>query len=340
MSKKKVGKKTKRARIIVLIIAVFVLLCAGFVGYKLIRRIIRKHTVKQPVTVTEEIKEEEEEVQRLITIDEFEGDVTVFSPSLNEAVPLSKGLNLISEDEITVNSGKVKVLIDTDKHIEAENNVAMSIKVTGSEEKGIATIIQDNGSVLYTIDNPLNPGCAFDVKTPNAVCSVRGTTFRVTYNKEEDTTDVEVIKGKVEVTDRNDGKAYIVDEGKTLAIPYTEYGYFDDNVAPAFHVDYPQFAFYRKNDEDSSYPDKKFDPLYGITAIDEVDGDCTADIVYEISDADNGSKKCTYSVGDKAGNTDSFSIYYTEGASLDIEGDFHTTNGVEIIYTIRDSNDE
>lgn len=337
MAKNKIGKKTKRARIIALVLMLIILAGASFVGYKLVRRHFRKPVVKQPVV--EEEKKEEEEVQRLITVDGFDGDVEIYSPSANAAVTVAKGVSLNSTDEITVNKGKVNILIDSDKHIEADNNSKFSVSVKGNEEKGIATIEMEYGSILYTIDNPLNPGSAFDVKTPNAICSVRGTTFRVTYDKEKDITNVEVIKGKVEVTDKTDGKAYIVAEEKSLEIPYTDYGYFDDNVAPVFYVAYPQFAVYKKGNEDNSYPDRKFDPSYGITAVDAVDGDCTEAISYEITNLEDGRKQCQYSVVDKAGNVDTFNIYYSEESFLETEGDLYSANDVEVQYTMRESTD-
>ncbi len=138
----------------------------------------------------------DDEVYRLIKINRFEGAVTV---ERGEVMDAFEGLQLVSEDIVkTGTESTAELLADTDKHILAEENTTFIIEATGTEKSGKIKINLLYGRSLFTIDNKLNEDSYFEVTTPNASMSVRGTSFWVEYIPEENTTIVEVIEGVVE----------------------------------------------------------------------------------------------------------------------------------------------
>ena len=99
------------------------------------------------------------------------------------------GMNLKSEDVVTTEEeAHMVLLVDSDKHIYADET-----------ENGNIKIKLEYGAALFEIDNKLPEGTVFEVETPNATASVRGTTFGVYYDEETNETKVEVSKGAVEV---------------------------------------------------------------------------------------------------------------------------------------------
>ena len=91
----------------------------------------------------------------------------------------------ISEDTVeTGESSKAELLADSDKHILAEENTKFVLKATGTEKSGNITINLLYGTSLIEIENKLSEESYFEVTTPNATLSVRGTTFEVNYDEE------------------------------------------------------------------------------------------------------------------------------------------------------------
>ena len=108
------------------------------------------------------------------------------------------GLQLESEDSVAVKEKSfLELLVDSDKHIGAEENTGFAIRAEGSEKNGKITIDLLYGKALFTIDNKLPDGSSFVVKSPNATLSVRGTSFSVEYNRVTGETVVEVFAGTV-----------------------------------------------------------------------------------------------------------------------------------------------
>lgn len=160
------------------------------------------------------VSSNKEEVYRLIKVKSFEGVVTV---QRTEKMDAFEGLQLISEDSVEVgNASLLELLADSDKHIVAEENTAFELHSTGTETSGNITINLLYGKSLFTIDNKLNDESTFEVKTPNATMSVRGTSFSAEYNPVEEATIVEVHNGKVHVS-CNSGEIQL-EEGDSATI--------------------------------------------------------------------------------------------------------------------------
>ena len=139
------------------------------------------------------------ESYRVIKVDDYEGIVDLVRNDIE--ADIFQGMQLISKDKVTTGEESViSLLVDSDKHIVAEENTSFTIETSGSERSGKVKITQNYGTSLYTIDNKLNEKSSFEVDTPNASLSVRGTTFEVTYYPDTNTTVLNVFEGVVEIS--------------------------------------------------------------------------------------------------------------------------------------------
>ena len=143
------------------------------------------------------------ESYRLIKVNSFEGDSSVqrITEDQTTEYPVFKGLQLVSEDTVSVgNDSFLELLADKDKHIGAYANTKFVLHTTGNEKSGNITIELLSGEALFTIDKKLKEGSSFEVTTPNATLSVRGTCFDVAYNPKTGVTDIIVYEGKIWVS--------------------------------------------------------------------------------------------------------------------------------------------
>uniref|UniRef100_UPI0040559D3F FecR family protein n=1 Tax=Acetatifactor sp. TaxID=1872090 RepID=UPI0040559D3F len=155
------------------------------------------------------------EEYRVLKVENYEGMVTLERDDKQEDI--FEGMNLKSQDTVTTGSASlIEILADSDKHILAEENTCFSIESTGDEEKGKIAITLEYGTSLYTIENKLNEDSSFEVTTPNATLSVRGTTFEVSYDKDKIETTLVVLEGIVEVV--TDTETKDVEAGNAVTI--------------------------------------------------------------------------------------------------------------------------
>jgi len=153
---------------------------------------------------------------RLVKVEELLGEVTLDRDGAMK--DLFEGMKLIPDDEVaTEDDGMVTLLVDFDKHIVAEANTCFAINAVGTEKDGKVTIDLLYGSGLFTIDNALPEDSEFEVETSNAILSVRGTKFRVTYIEETRETILEVLEGVVHVDEKH-GEEYDVEAVNTVVI--------------------------------------------------------------------------------------------------------------------------
>ena len=157
----------------------------------------------------------EKDEYRLIKVKSFEGVVELQRGFDNNSI--FEGMNLMSGDTVTTQQASlVELLADSDKHIIAEENTCFSILASGNEKRGKIKIDLLYGTSLFEIENKLSEGSEFEVDTPNATLSVRGTTFKVNYDKKTNTTIVEVLEGIVEVASATEIKA--VEAGQMITV--------------------------------------------------------------------------------------------------------------------------
>ena len=185
--------KSKKGFIIALII-VFILVVASIIAAVIIKN----------------------NVYRYVSVDSMEGMVELNRKS--EPTEIFAGMHLKSGDAVrTGEASNTLLLADDDKHILAEENTGFNLEAFGTKEKGGIVINLEYGATLITIDNKLSEESSFEVHTPNATLSVRGTVFRVAYDKIEMCTTVEILEGVVEIAAGtnvilgNAGETYYID---------------------------------------------------------------------------------------------------------------------------------
>ncbi len=163
------------------------------------------------------------EAKRNITVVELNGGTKVTSESAEETVAY-EGMQLVSGDFVDVAyESDMTMQLDEDKHLYAGENTRFTIEATGKKGATKTVVALDEGSTLIGIENKLGSEESFEVTTPNATMSVRGTTFKVSVAIGADgipTTTLEVIKGEVEAKATKDGveQAYSVTDGKYVIL--------------------------------------------------------------------------------------------------------------------------
>lgn len=158
---------------------------------------------------------DKKEKYRIVKVEQQNGDVEVLRQE--EIKDPFKGMALIPKDVVTTKDDSGIVLrVDYDKHIVAEENTKFSINTSGNENEGKVTIDLEYGKGLFTIDNKLGDKSEFNVNTPNAALSVRGTIFEVIYNQETEETIVKVIEGTVWASNNNE--EVTVEAGESIKI--------------------------------------------------------------------------------------------------------------------------
>lgn len=156
------------------------------------------------------------ESYRLIKVNSFQGGVTLEREEKGN-VSVFNGLQLISADTVAVGEGAfLELLADSDKHIAAEENTGFRLYSSGDEKSGNINIELLYGKALFAIEKKLSEGSFFQVSSPNATLSVRGTIFSVDYNAEEKKTVAEVTEGKVAVN--YDGGEETLEPGDKITV--------------------------------------------------------------------------------------------------------------------------
>ena len=142
------------------------------------------------------------EKYRMVKVETYDGDVELLREGEAE---LFEGINLIPNDGVTTgDESDALLLVDEDKHLYAGANTKFTVNATGTEDKGHVTVDLEYGQALITIDNKLSDNSTFEVSTPNATLSVRGTTFEVVYDNEKGETILTVYEGKVWISNGNE----------------------------------------------------------------------------------------------------------------------------------------
>ena len=196
-----------------------------------------------------------EDEYRVIKIAEHQGEIVMEQGEEKIIIDDKnsyRGTNLKSEDAITTQeAASVVLLVDSDKHIYADENTRFSIVATGNEEKGNLKIKLESGTALCELENKLPSEATFEVETPNATAAVRGTTFGVYYDAETNETKVEVLKGTVEVKTATGtqmvevGEAFVItgDEGvigQYIATPEVEEPVINDELEDGETTEEPE----------------------------------------------------------------------------------------------------
>lgn len=175
-------------------------------------------------------KSVEDEDFRFVKVEQYDGDLTM--ERNDKDIDVSEGMMLQPKDTMYVgDDSEALLLVDSDKHITATANTGLTISAKGDEKKGKVKIDLLYGDAMFVIDNKLNDKSTFEVVTPNATLSVRGTTFQVAYDKDTNSTYVEVAEGIVYADYEGEGQDEEIYPGEVRVIKENDvYNYVDDSV--------------------------------------------------------------------------------------------------------------
>lgn len=135
---------------------------------------------------------------RLIVVESFEGNVSV--NRADKILEIIEGIHLITDDYVAVREESLlELLIDEDKHVIASSGTEFELVASGNVNKGRVNINLVKGDALISIDNKLPDDSYFEIYTPNAIMSVRGTEFETSYEEREGATYLFVSNGVVNV---------------------------------------------------------------------------------------------------------------------------------------------
>ena len=112
------------------------------------------------------------------------------------------GERLQAGDDVDVNDASgLTLCLDSDKFVYAENKTHLKLKTALLSRGSRIKIYIDDGSELNVLKNKLDKYDSYEVDTPNATMSVRGTVFRVSVYREDGYvyTLLEVLEGVVHV---------------------------------------------------------------------------------------------------------------------------------------------
>lgn len=165
---------------------------------------------------------------RIVFVNDSTGTVSLERD--DDSMEIAKDMKLIPDDFVSVeDDSTLDLLVDDDKHIAVRSNTQFSVDATGNPKKGKVTIHVTSGKTYIKIDHPLQDDDSFEVKTPNATISVRGTIFSVDYDPNQGITYVECVEGKVHVvsdsgdkTNLTAGERAEVVDVITLGTPLTQ----------------------------------------------------------------------------------------------------------------------
>ena len=160
------------------------------------------------------------ETYRSIKVVETSGEVTIARDGIGD-LDAAVNMNLVSGDFVhTGTDAYIVLMLDTDKYVMLGEAASMQVVAEGDEKAGRTSILLEQGSVLSEIQNPLGEGASYEVVTPNATMSVRGTVFMVDRDK-VGTVSTMVFDGKVKLEMKVSGPEI---EGSIKDIPVIEAG--------------------------------------------------------------------------------------------------------------------
>ncbi len=141
-----------------------------------------------------------EESYRLIKVFEVNGSAVIERSEIG-TIDAYQGMSLESGDVISVSEDSLmRLSLDDDKYILVEGGTQLMLEATGTSDNSRTSITLMNGAILNEITTKLPEGSSFEVNTPKATMSVRGTSFRVsvtTINGKDYITDVQTFEGTV-----------------------------------------------------------------------------------------------------------------------------------------------
>lgn len=221
-----------------------------------------------------------EEAYRVLKVFELTGSAIVERDGSGE-LDAYTGMNLESGDTLTVgDESTIRISLDDDKYILLDSGTVLELNASGTAADSRTSIDLKQGSILNEITNPLSEKSSYEVATPKATMAVRGTSFIVSVEEDDDGVymiNENTLQGKVEIElidskgnrtdkkalttagggvmictepDENSGNPAEIDGTSRFIIPDKKGGGFyivKDGEDPTFDIDYDSISSAIKN---------------------------------------------------------------------------------------------
>ncbi|MBP1546526.1 MAG: FecR domain-containing protein [Oscillospiraceae bacterium] len=167
-----------------------------------------------------------EEAYRVLKVFELAGEASVSREGTGD-IDAYVGMNLESGDVLTVDEeSTMRISLDEDKYILLDGGTVMELYATGTAEDSKTAINLKQGTILNELTASLSSNSSYEVSTPKATMAVRGTSFMVSVEQDEDGSYIiqtAVFHGKVETVlldEEGNPTAYkvMVTEDKSVSI--------------------------------------------------------------------------------------------------------------------------
>lgn len=139
------------------------------------------------------------ESYRSIKVMEIDGKATVDRASIG-SMDAYVNMALESGDNVKMSQGRMTLMLDDDKYVYVEEGAEFELLATGDSANSKTTIDLKTGEITNSIEKKLSEKSTYEVTTPTATMSVRGTVFHVRVYEKDGViyTDLNVLDGKVE----------------------------------------------------------------------------------------------------------------------------------------------
>lgn len=117
---------------------------------------------------------------RVLKVYKVEGTSIIKHADGSEVTPYENML-LQSGDTIKLDEGTFIIKADEDKYIYLENGTEIILTAEGTSADSRTIVELKAGAVINRVDRHLSEGSVYEVNTPNATMSVRGTVVRMEY---------------------------------------------------------------------------------------------------------------------------------------------------------------
>ncbi len=119
----------------------------------------------------------------------------------DEFSPAETGMEIELGDELRTADGRLRVVFQDDSVLNLAENTRLIVdeQVFEPEQSRFSSVLNLLGGKVRAAVSEYyqQPGAAYEIETPTAVAGVRGTTFVVSYDEDDELTEVLGIRGRV-----------------------------------------------------------------------------------------------------------------------------------------------
>ncbi len=150
-------------------------------------------------------------------------------------MPVYEQMMIQSGDQVeTAADGWVVLCVDDDKYLILEPETKVLFELEGDVRRGMIRLHLLQGAIYTEIENPLSDGDGYEITTADCVMAVRGTNFRASHEKDEESqkrqTEIQLFYGELEVSANGEPpRSEMLTDGEEISVTTL----FDENGNPA-----------------------------------------------------------------------------------------------------------